>query len=131
MSQKTKKEMLNTPAYRELAFYQDAMTGKLINDNSDELQLVKNIRKHFRTSPDLKPLLPYVRGGVRLFNFLFDGQKAAEAAGLPKGYTLKPIEVETSSKRGEQEIRVVEWIIRILMDHLKVKEVEEQPMSWT
>jgi len=84
----------------------------------DEILLVGTIKKHFRASPDLKPLCPYVRGGIRLFNYLFEAQKAAET-GLPKSYTLKPIEVETSSKRGDREIRVVEWICKILTEQLK------------
>jgi hypothetical protein len=98
--------------YRERAFYRNAMTGKMIDD---EILLVRNIKKHFRTVERLKPLIPYVRGGVRLFNYLFDGQKAAEV-GLPKGFALKPIEVETSSKRGMQEMHVVEWINSLLLE---------------
>jgi len=103
---------------------------------NDEEALVKILKDHFRKNETLVPvstdqvgngdwatlkeLRPYVRGGVRLFNYLFEATSSAEA-GIPKGFSLNPVEVVTKTKRAAQEALVAQWIIGVLRSQLDAK----------
>jgi len=96
------------------------------SDLDDEEILVKTVRRYFRANPELKELAPHVRGGVRLFNFLLEATKAADEVPVPRGFTLSSAEVSTSTETGRQQIRVVEWITKVLSITLDLEKNENR-----
>lgn len=75
------------------------------------------LRKLFKSSSELAPLAPYLAGGIKVIEYLFNAMDAANTVAAPCGIKLSAVEVSAknpSSKKSLGEISVANWIIEAI-----------------
>ena len=103
------KQPLYTPVYN-LANHGKRVEGEDL--------LVKTLRKIFKEA-GRQELVPFIRAGVRVFNYIYDAQRAAEET-LPKGFVLEPLVVTASTAKATGAARVANVISELLSAALKI-----------